>query len=351
MTIDTSEPVRVFTTAGVPAEHRIELWQAHNSEALMSLRCRSLTDEQFDGTTVNVRLAHTRLCRVRANATHVIERRSDLIRSRPEDSVVLFFVLAGEAFFYDCAGVHILGRGQLVACDSDRPFMRGFSTDFEELFFKIPRNVFCDLVGVDRLEAPIVTAFAHDQNLFAASLAGSIAAATRADSPCLPDEGALLDLVGALLGGHDRSSSSAYLTAARRYIDARLSDTSLSAKSIACAVGISPRHLSRTFARVGMTVPQYVLGRRLAAARAILHRPEASSMTIAEVARRCGFTSISHFSKSFAVQFGEHASDFRRRAMHQRVGAVAPPRRWSTMRDKPAYSAMVAEFGRKGPIL
>src|ERR1700730_5175543 len=192
MTRDTAEAVRVFTTAGVPAEDRIELWQAHNSAALMSLRCHALTDAQFDGTTVNVRLARTQLCRVRADTAHVIERRSDLIASRPEDSVVLFFVLAGEAFFYHSAGVHIVGSGQMVACDSDRPFMRGFSTDFEELFMKIPRHVFCDIAGVDRLEAPLVTAFTNDQNLFGASLAGLIAAATRADNPTLPDEHALL---------------------------------------------------------------------------------------------------------------------------------------------------------------
>ena len=51
MTRDTVETVRVFSTAGVPAEDRIDLWQAHNSAALMSLRCHALTDAQFGGTT------------------------------------------------------------------------------------------------------------------------------------------------------------------------------------------------------------------------------------------------------------------------------------------------------------
>jgi AraC-like DNA-binding protein len=346
MTRGTVEAVRVFSTAGVPAEDRIELWQAHNSAALMSLRCHALTDAQFDGTTVNVQLASTQLCRVRADTAHVIERRSDLIQSRPEDSVVLFFVLAGEAFFYHSAGVHIVQSGQMVACDSDRPFMRGFSTDFEELFLKIPRHVFCDLAAVDGLEAPLVTAFTTDRNLFGASLVRLIAAATRAHNPSLPDERALLDLVGTLVGGQDHSPSSAYLAAARRYVDARLTDTSLCAASIACAVGISPRHLSRTFASIDTTVPQYVLRRRLAAANAILHRNEASSMTIAEVAQRCGFTSVSHFSKSFAAQFGEHASDVRRRVMRQR-GVAAALVSGSPTGGEPAETAIVAQIGQK----
>lgn len=348
MTRESVEAVRVFSTAGVPVEDRIELWQAHNSASLMSLHCHALTDAQFEGTTVNVQLATTQLCRVRADTAHVIERRSDLVQSRPEDSVVLFFVLAGEAFFYHSAGVHIVHSGQLVACDSDRPFMRGFSTDFEELFLKIPREVFCDIAGFDGLEAPLVTAFTTDKNPFGASLARLIAAATRADSPSLPDERALLDLAGALLGGQGHSPTEAYLAAARRYVDARLTDPSLSAASIARAVGISPRHLSRTFASAGTTVPHYVLGRRLAAANAFLHRYEASSMTIAEVAQRCGFTSVSHFSKSFAAQFGERACDVRRRIMRQR-GVAAALASGSPTRDETAETAIVAQIGQEDP--
>ena len=85
-----AQKARVFTTAAVPAEQRIALWQAHNSAALMRLRCRTLADRQFDGTTVNVQLPRTRLSRLKAETPHVIERQSDLIRGQPEDAVVLF---------------------------------------------------------------------------------------------------------------------------------------------------------------------------------------------------------------------------------------------------------------------
>jgi hypothetical protein len=44
----------------------------------------------------------------------------------------------------------------------------------------------------------------------------------------------------------------------------------------------------------------------------MLHRPDAAAMTIAEVAERCGFGSVTHFSRSFALRFGEPASDVRR---------------------------------------
>jgi len=92
--------------------------------------------------------------------------------------------------------------------------MRGFSTDFEELFLKIPRHVFSDLAGVDRLEVRL-SRHSPPTKLFGASLAGLIAAATRADNPSLPDERALLDLVGSTSGRPGSQPISAYLAAAR----------------------------------------------------------------------------------------------------------------------------------------
>jgi AraC-like DNA-binding protein len=315
---------RSFTTAGVPANQRVALWQEHNSRALMGLHCRAIVDAEFGGETVNVQLAQAHLCRVRAHTAHVIERRSDLIKRHPGDSIVLFLVLAGEAFFHHCEGIRTLRAGQLVACDSDRPFVRGFSNEYEELFVKVPRQVFFERTGREGLGPPQFAAFGRDQNPFARTLAGLVGRSTRIDTTCpLADEGILLELVGALLGGRECAGAGAYLAAARRYVDDRLRDPALNATGIAAAVGISPRHLSRAFASVGITVPQYVLGRRLEAARAMLHRPDRATMTLADVAERCGFGSTTHFSRSFALRFGERASDVRRHVQQQR-GLIWP---------------------------
>jgi AraC-like DNA-binding protein len=323
MTSGSVTQLEVFSTADVPADQRVELWQAHTSESLMRLRCRTLAERDFHGSTVNLQLPRTRVSRVTAGSAHVIERRADLIRHRPEDALVLFFVLAGEAFFYHEHGVHALRPGQMVACDCDKPFMRGFSDDFEELFFKVPREMLTEVTRVEPASTPIVATFGVHENLIAASLVNLLTAATRVDSANRPDEEQLVALVAMLLGGGDQTDSTAYLAAARRYIDARLGDASLSATAIAAAIGISPRHLSRVFATAGTTVPQYVLARRLAAAKALLTRETSAVLSIADVARRCGLTSSTHFSTSFARQYGQRASDMRREAIQRRVNA--PP--------------------------
>lgn len=302
-----------FSTAGLPEARRVELWEDHNAATLIGLRCRTLTGDGLEATEINVQLERVHLARVRGNP-HAVERDHTLIRRRPADAVALFFSLAGQAFFYDEDGVRVVEPGQMLMCDPDRPFMRGFSGGLEELVVKVPRAVFAELTGVDHVVRPAVLDFAT-ANPVARALARAAGAAARSDDPRPVDEDALLQLVAALAGGDRDGLSAAHLAAARAYVDRHLADPALSASRVAAAVGISPRHLSRVFAEAGPSVPQYVLARRLAAARALLAGPAAGGATIAEVARRCGFASAAHFSNAFRAHFGERATDVRRRAL------------------------------------
>jgi len=43
------------------------------------------------------------------------------------------------------------------------------------------------------------------------------------------------------------------------------------------------------------------------------------TLTVAEVAHRCGFASATHFSSAFKARFGETAGDVRRRAAAART--------------------------------
>jgi len=308
-----------FSTVGLPAEQRVELWEGHNADALIGLRCRTLTSAVLEATEINVQLDRVQLARVQGNA-HVVERDQSMIRQRPTESVALFFSLAGEAFFYHDDAVRTLRPGQMLLCDADRPFMRGFSQGLEELVLKIPRDVFAELTGIDRIPKPFVANFAAGANSIAHTLARQIGGAVRAEDSNPADEQTLLELVAALAGrSQDADLSAAHRAAAHTYIDQHLADPRLSAASVATAVGISTRHLSRVFAQSSTTLPKYVLTRRLEAARLLLQKPAATSMTIAELAHHCGFTSAAHFSNAFATHFGERASDVRRRAAAARA--------------------------------
>ncbi len=128
-------PVR-FSTAGLPETDRIARWEEHNAKALIGLRCRSLHDTALDATEINLQLPTAHLARV-VGSPHVVERAKSEIRRVPSDAVACYLTLAGEAFFYHDDGVRLLHPGQLLVCDADQPFMRGFSHGLEELAVKI----------------------------------------------------------------------------------------------------------------------------------------------------------------------------------------------------------------------
>ncbi len=303
-----------FSTLGLPEAQRIALWEDHNAHALIGLRCHLLAEATLHATELNLQLERMHLARVRGNP-HVVERPSAVIRRHPADAVAVYLTLAGEAFFHHDDGVVTLRPGQLVICDADRPFMRGFSRGLEEFAIKVPRPVFREVTGLGSLRTPLVRDVAQG-DLAARTLAGLVARGLRPDGGEPVDERLALNLVAALVGSRVRDPGSVHLANARAFIEGHLTDPGLSASRVAAAIGISERHLSRAFAATGSSVPQFVLTRRLERAHALLS--SAPGLAVGEVAARCGFGSATYFSTAFRQRFGLRATDVRRQASPRR---------------------------------
>ncbi|MBB2947081.1 AraC-like DNA-binding protein [Actinoplanes lutulentus] len=290
-----------FSTAGLPAEQRIALWEDHNRSALIGLRCRMLSESLFDGTEINLQLDRMHVARVRGNA-HVVERPAEVIRRNPADAIAVYLAVAGEAFFYHDDGVVTLRPGQVLICDADRPFLRGFSRGLEEIAIKVPRATFREVSGLDELRAPLVR-----EDLSARTLAKLAGRALRDPAA---DEATLLSLLAAMVNpGHEVGA--AHLANAHAFIDDHLTEIGLNAPRVAGAIGVSERHLSRLFAASGVSLPRFVLSRRLERAHALL--TASPGATIAGVAAACGFGSATHFSHAFRARFGLRASEVRAR--------------------------------------
>ncbi|MFE9692397.1 helix-turn-helix domain-containing protein [Micromonospora sp. NPDC005806] len=303
-----------FSTVGLPDAQRIALWEDHNAQALIGLRCHTLGEAPFDGTELNLQLEQMHLARVRGNA-HVVERPAEVIRKHPADAVAVYLTLVGEAFFYHNDGVLTLRPGQVLICDADRPFMRGFSRGLEELAIKVPRPLFRELTGLDSLSTPLVRDFAGG-DVQARTFARLIDRALRPEEGEPVDERIALDLLASMAGNRPVLGT-VHLANARIFIEDHLTDSGLTAARIAAGIGISERHLSRAFAATGVTVPQFVLAGRLERARALL--ASSPQIPVREVAARCGFGSATHFSQAFRARFGMRATDLRRQARARRL--------------------------------
>ena len=300
----------LFSTAGLAEAERVALWEEHNAQALIGLRCRSLEDDalELEATEINLQLARVHLARV-TGTPHVVERTRSVVRRLPSEAVACYLALAGEAFFYHDDGVRVLRPGQLIVCDADRPFMRGFSQGLEELAVKVPREVWQALDGPS-LAQPLV--FDVDEGTAQArALARMVGRAVRPQAAAgAVEEGVLLELLGSVVSGRASMSAAVHLATAKAFVEEHLADPGLTAARVARGIGVSERHLSRVFAAGGEGFPPYLLGRRLERARVLLLAGTPES--VAGAAAACGFGSASHFSHTFRERYGVRAADLLR---------------------------------------
>ena len=305
----------VFSTRALPEDERVELWEDHNLHELITLRCRTLGGSALEATMVTRQVGELQLARVEGNP-HVIERTPELVRAQPADAIAVYLTLVGEAFFYHEDAVRTVRPGQLLVCDADRPFMRGFSQGLEELAIRVPVETFRELTGRSTVDVTQVLDFARG-SVTARTLARLVGRAVRPEDARPIEEGTVLQLLGDLLTGRPGDSATVHLVTAQAFIDEHAGDPGLTAARVADAIGISERHLSRVFAASGSSVPQYTLTRRLERAHALLLAEPA--LSVADVAARTGFGSATYFSHAFRDRFGERATDVRRQARAQRA--------------------------------
>lgn len=308
-----SSPARLlkFSTNGIPATNRVQLWEQHNSKALISLDIRTMDEAPLQASELNLHFASLKFAQVRGSA-QVVERNERFIRQNPTDVIAIFFALEGEAFFYYGDGHESLKPGQAVIYDADRPFLRGFSKGLHELVLTIPRDDYLELSGGKPLLKPQVFDFlqgrpANRHMLALAKLVSGTFAGQpqpgQAANPAHAEEAAL-ELLGLLVKGDRSNTDPGYLATARCYIEDRLGDPQLSTAEVAAAVGISERHLARIFTEAGEPPSLYILGRRLELARSILCDPARRMTPVGRVAADAGFGSQSYFTRAFKARFG-----------------------------------------------
>lgn len=308
---EAAEPApEVFSTVGLPASRRVELWEGHNAAALVRLDVHAISPLQ--ASEVSIRLADATLARVRATS-HRIERSSDAITADPYDAIAVYLSLRGESSFVQGGITHTLRPGNAVICETDRPFAREFAHGLDELVVKVPCEALDALdarLDAHSLKRPVVMTFGSgdDGDQYASALARLAARATRAVQPVPADERAVVELVTVLAAGPQAARSAAYRAAARAFIEEHLTAPGLGADQVAAAIGISERHLSRVFAADGTSVPRFVLARRLELSHALLCAA-APADSVADIAARCGFVSTTYFSHVFRARFGLRAGE------------------------------------------
>lgn len=301
-----------FSTAHVPSAERLRAWEEHNAAALIALKCRTPSGEDFWAREDNLDLGRVHLARVRTTA-HIVERPADLIERRPTGSVAIYVSLRGEALFEQAGRRQIIRPGDVLVCDADGSFVRGFGQGLDELAVRVDRRALPGAVCAVTPGEPLIVR-RSEGNPYGRAIGRLVGRAVGVKGATRPDEQAIVDLASVLVSNGATRPPVVHRALACACIEDRLHDPRLSAPEVADAVGISVRQLTRVFVEAGTTFPRYVLGRRLELAYGLLTGPGAAESRTATVATMCGLNSVAHFSQTFHARFGITAGELRRTA-------------------------------------
>ncbi len=209
-----------------------------------------------------------------------------------------------------------LEPNDLVFCDPARHHLLRFGEDCRMIFFRVPRCYLgvtepeLDQVlgvpvrggeGIGALASDFLTALAARAE-FRRSTIGDRRARTAVHLlSVLVME--LLDADASDEADDASGAGNAMLSRIHGHIEEHLMDPDLSPESIARAHHISVRYLQKLFQNDGSTVSHWVRQRRLEFCRLELGR-SSRRVTMAAVAHRWGFSSPSHFSRTFRGAYG-----------------------------------------------
>jgi AraC-like DNA-binding protein len=304
---------RSFTTAHIPHHERVEFWEAHNAEALIGLDIRPLHTQTLEAQQQNRETPKIRAAKV-LGSSQLVERSTQMIRKHPTEAIALFFCTQGDSFYSDATGTHVLYPGQLLACNADSPFIRGFGLQVSEMVLTVSREEFMQLSGGDALTSP-------KKFTFAASLdtAGHHSAATRLAhlvdhalqaphelAETFEDE--TLAWLESLFQAESQDALGLFQQA-QYFIDINLHRPDLRRTDLARLLHVSERQIARIFAANDTSFSRELVVRRVRSAQSLLINEP--NTPIAEIAQRCGFRSTAYFSRAFRSVIGRSPSDER----------------------------------------
>ncbi|MEB8342402.1 AraC-like ligand-binding domain-containing protein [Streptomyces endophyticus] len=321
------------TTDGVARDDRFDHWAKEMSQVFGGLDTRPVAAGAFHGTATCDALGQLLLGSISAGPLRV--RRTERLAARSEDDHYKVALQVAGTCVVEQDGVYgALGPGDLVICDTTRPYAFRYDTAFRTVLMLVPRAMLpvrpeavrgltarplTGESGVAAVVGPFLRSLGEQARTCAGPAASGLADGAASLMTALVSE--RLDRAAPAEPGH------AMMLRIRAHIDSRLPDPGLTPDSIAEAHGISRRYLFKLFAAEDLTVAGWIRTRRLERCARDLSSPAAVRQSIGMIAARWGLLDGRHFSRVFKTAYGCTPRDFRRRAFalaeqapHGRIG-------------------------------
>jgi AraC-like DNA-binding protein len=312
----------VKAITAVKPDDGFDLWHNMTCRSYSVTECRNVVDRRFRSHITTRTLGALAISDTAGamppDSSISLTRSRVEIRKDPRDYFMLWLMLDGQMGLEQRGHSEIMRAGDLFVYDQSQPFVLEFGPRWRTLFVAIPRPLLtCRLPAAHQLAGRRITA-----NRSLAALAGSLVNrlyhlddTTRGEIADRISSSALDILAAALEAGVDPAAGATRherrLDDAKRYILAHLDDPELDLESIARAQDMAPRTLYRLFASEGTPPMRWLWQQRLA--RSYKALSEGKFMQVTDVALSCGFSDVSHFSRSFKATFGQSPRAFKQR--------------------------------------
>lgn len=301
----------VFDTSPIRPQRRFHAWREIMNDTFFPMHCVAKQDESaFNGEIEQVMVGPGTLYGIRSKSIHY-GRDHEEIRHRQSDTCQLFLLREGTVRLTQQERQVVLKAGDMCLYDTNLPFFLDMPDRYDSLVLQLPRTMMeVRLPGLHNLLARPINDSAGVARLLRHMLVdtstlgsqGETLISARLGLPIMEVVALALESGFPQTEDHSIHRHTALLARLKSSIQDQLDNPKIDLQGIAAGIGISRRTMNRLFAREGSTPTHWLWQQRLAASYQALSQGQNHSVT--EVALAYGFTSLSHFSRSFRQAFG-----------------------------------------------
>jgi AraC-like DNA-binding protein len=298
-----TDEIKRWSTAEVAQTKRLEYFAAALSDAVYPLGVDRADPGTFHADVSFAHLGSIRVCKTIGAPHHSYRGKTELARTTDHYFNLLMTLQTG--WTADHRGSLQLLPGDVLIIDSEFPLKTDIAGPFTSIAVAVSESWLRQwLPNPNVIIARRITGgsfWGHALSSYVSELSPDLAAAPPLPLSVIADQvGSLLALTATGLSGASLSATRAERSLYERVQDClmqRCSEWDLTAADVAASMNISLRTLHRIFAAANQTFGAALIDARARVALRMLKSRSFNRLTTAEIGRRAGFPSASHFSR------------------------------------------------------
>jgi len=307
--------IRYCSTDNVPWRQRLDYWSSILSDAVVPLTVGSDDKRNCRASLVTTTFGPLRVFRCQGSAHDSWRTRRDVERSK--DRFFHLLISLDSSWRFSHRGRAELQRGDLILHDSQYEHEVNIRSRCDILNFQLP----VDWLRTWIAEPELLVGHRISKDSSWGTVLSPALSQLHPDfvvgSPVAPS--VLADHVGAMLALVAGAAPKAYLGDKRlldRIADCirqRCNEPGLTAEHVASSLEIEPVLLHQVLASTRQTFAAELRDARLGLALQLLVAPSERGLSLAEIARRAGFSTLPHLDRLIRRRYGYSAGDLRRK--------------------------------------